>query len=416
MTLPLPDTTQTIRSYIHYIHPVGEDGQIRCYKHNVVSPPRTVQSGPNEGRKFYTCYKDRSDPGHCGFFLWADEPALKQQPRGTLVYPPTPKATPSPPPPLTPSSSPAVPTSFAEMRSNRATPTGPANPPATPQSLKRPRHPSSPSSSQNPPPMTPEKQRRLAAIQAALSESQERAGTHAYMPSSPISSRYGASQSQTEDESQSYDMPPPTKLFPSNASSSKHSKASYSKVGGKFNDDIDEGDSEDEFWLAVSRDPILSDDSQGTSNPSPAKRHKPDPASAKMSGWNRIQSDPENPFHVRSAALRASTSASSTPRQQTQSSPQNEATPVVAQVPTPAPSDDVSATSISTLVAQLSSVPAYVSKLERRLAAAEKSNIAKLDRIKELEIQLGNAEARCRYLEESNAALAARHPGTPRKP
>ena len=28
----------------------GEDGQVRCYKHNVVSPPRTATTAANEGR------------------------------------------------------------------------------------------------------------------------------------------------------------------------------------------------------------------------------------------------------------------------------------------------------------------------------------------------------------------------------
>ena len=88
-----------------------------------------------------------------------------------------------------------------------------------------------------------------------------------------------------------------------------------------------------------------------------------------MSQWQRIQADEENPFHERAASLHGLSASTSLP------SPSH-----------PLPTTTGTPESIKTLLSDLTTtLPAYITKLERKLVAAEKSSEAKLKKIGELE-------------------------------
>ncbi|KIP08399.1 hypothetical protein PHLGIDRAFT_380566 [Phlebiopsis gigantea 11061_1 CR5-6] len=59
--------------YTHLAGPFDSDGNVRCYKHQLIADLKTSNTEKNPEREFYTCARPRSDPERCNFFLWANE-------------------------------------------------------------------------------------------------------------------------------------------------------------------------------------------------------------------------------------------------------------------------------------------------------------------------------------------------------
>jgi hypothetical protein len=108
-------------------------------------------------------------------------------------------------------------------------------------------------------------------------------------------------------------------------------------------------------------------------SPSLGKRKESERDRGEISQWQSIMDDQDHPFHGRAALLRGASESAS--HQTLSSSSQNT---VAASPATPQ--------SIKGLISDLSStLPSYISKLERKQLASEKSNEAKARKIEELE-------------------------------
>ncbi|KAI8993075.1 hypothetical protein BD414DRAFT_483226 [Trametes punicea] len=68
-------STYSVQTFVNDMAPVNDEGQVVCH-HRLPAKRMTSRTPTNPNRDFYTCPKDKDDPGNCKFFMWADDPKL----------------------------------------------------------------------------------------------------------------------------------------------------------------------------------------------------------------------------------------------------------------------------------------------------------------------------------------------------